>query len=352
VSEEDAPKAIRDRNQKIRDEAAQKRKSRRDADRRSAVQRNLDAGEMVDDALARSTHAATGWLKKHFNILQWVILLGAAGGIAWPIYRSQAHKADAKATDALMAGVVDFSARVGSEDEGGVDPSTGIDDLRPHYADEDARLKAAADAFRAVGGNATIKTLATLGLAGTLYDAGKFQDALKAYQSARDSDLAKTDSDVRLRSVEGIGLSQEALGNKDAAQKSFRELGNADSTNFAALGLYHQARIARAAGDREAAKDLLKKAIEKAGNPSSPETPPGFVVQAAKELLAVIDPSSAAPANKPQLSPEQLKVLMQQSADKSAGDSGLSKEKLDELLKQLQANKPAPAPASAPSSAP
>ena len=64
-------RAIKDRNQRIREEAAQKRKGRREGEsRRAAVQRNLDAGELVDDAFARGTHAATGFIKRHLNLIQ------------------------------------------------------------------------------------------------------------------------------------------------------------------------------------------------------------------------------------------------------------------------------------------
>ncbi|HWP04143.1 MAG TPA: hypothetical protein VNN72_00315 [Polyangiaceae bacterium] len=350
MSEDEAPKAIRDRNQKIRDEAAQKRKSRRDSERRAAVSRNLDAGEMVDDALARGTQAATGWLKRHFNKLQWVIVAVAVGGIGSQIYRSRVHKSDAKATDALMAGVLAELGRVGTDEEGTVDPSTNIADPRQHFTDDATRLKTAEERFRAADGSPTLKTLAQLGLAGVLYDAGKTKDALAVYRSVRDSALAKTDTDVRLRSTEGAALAEEALGNKDAAKKGFKELESSDIPAFVSLGLYHQARLAFAAGERDAAKELLKKVIDKAGKPS-PETPPGFAVSAAKELLATIDPNAVP---KQQLTPEQIQALMQQAAAKQEGQSsddasGITKEKLNEILNNVKKQS---APASAPSGTP
>ena len=354
MSEDDAPKAIRDRNQKIRDEAAQKRKSRRDSERRAAVSRNLDAGEMVDDALARGTQAVTGWLKRHFNKLQWVVVAVAVGGIGSQIYKSRVHKTEAKATDALMAGVLAELGRVGTDDEGAPEPSTMIADPRPHFADDAARLKTAEERFRAADGSPTLKTLAELGLAGVLFDAGKTKDALAAYRQVHDSALAKTDTDVRLRSAEGAALAEEALGNKDGAKKGFKELESSEVPAFVSLGLYHQARLAFAAGEREPAKELLKKVIDKAG-PPSPDVPPGFAVSAARELLATIDPN-AVPANKQQLTPEQIQALMQQAAAKQAGDasgdgSGITKEKLDEILRGAT-KKQQPAPARAPASSP
>jgi tetratricopeptide (TPR) repeat protein len=353
----DAPKgtrAIKDRNQRIREEAAQKRKTRRDAEQRRAnVQRNLDAGELVDDALARGTHAATGWLKRHVNVIQYVIVAGVAGGIGWQVYSAHKHKVEAKGTDALMAGVTAEFARVGDQEEAEVDPMTGLEDARPHYADDPARLKAAADAYRAVTGSDTVRTLADLGLAGTLYDAGKYKDSLTAYERVQKSALAQKDLDVRLRSLEGTGLAHEALGDKDAARKAFHELGNSDAATFAALGLFQEGRLALAAGERDAAKDLLKKALDKVTKDETADRPPGFVGSAARELLATIDPSAVPPLpSKNSLTAEQLQALAKASGKQSSGSSGLSKEKLDELLRQLKEHPPQPAPSGAPAGKP
>lgn len=343
-------RAIKDRNQRIREEAAQKRKSRRESEeRRSNVQRNLGASEMVDDALARGTHAATGWLKKHVNVLQWIVLAAVAGGIGWEIYSAHHHKVEARATDTLMAGITAEFGRVGGEEETEVDPFSGLDDTRPHFADEAARAKAAASAYRSAGGSDAIRSLAQLGLAGTLYDDAKYKDALAAYDAVRASALATKDSDVRMRATEGAGLCHEALGEKDAAEKDYHALANADSTEFAALGLYHQARLALAAGDRDGAKDLFKKALDKVSKDESADKPLGYVSSAARELLATIDPSAVPPLpQKNVFGPDELKALRQQGAGK--GGVSLSKEKLEELMRQIKEHPPAPAPA--PSGAP
>jgi tetratricopeptide (TPR) repeat protein len=167
----------------------------------------------------------------------------------------------------------------------------------------------------------------------------------------RQSELAKKDTDVRLRSVEGAALSDEALGNKDAALKGFRELGNSDVAAFAALGLYHQGRLALAAGERDSAKELLRKALEKAGKPESADTPPGFVAEASKQLLASIDPN-AVPQEKKGLTPEQLKALMEQAAAQKAANPDISKEQLNQILKQATQPSPQPPASGAPASKP
>ncbi len=346
----DGTRAIKDRNQRIREEAAQKRKARRNAEeRRSNVQRNLGASEMVDDALARGTHAATAWLKRHVNVIQWLVLLGAAGGIGWQIYSAHHHKVEAQATDTLMAGINAEFGRVGGEDEAELDQATGLDDPRLHFADEAARAKAAETAYRAASGSDNIRTLAKLGLAGTLYDDSKYKDAIAAYDAVHASALASKDVDVRLRSAEGAGLSHEALGEKDAAAKAFRELAASDVTEFAALGLYHQGRLALAAGDRDGAKALFKQALDKVSKDESPDKPLGYVSSLGRELLGTIDASAVPPLpQKNVFGPEQLKALRQEGGSTPGTPAGLSKEKLDELMKQIREHPPAPAPSGAP----
>jgi tetratricopeptide (TPR) repeat protein len=352
---------IRDRNQRIREEAAAKRRSQREGERRPATAAGLDAGEMVDDALARTTHVAAGFLKRNINVIQWVVVIGLAGGIGYQIYAHQKRKGDAAATASLMAGVTAQNGRVGDAQTGERDPRTLLADPRPHFAQDADRLAAAASAYRAVKAGETPTLLARLGLAGVLFDQEKYKDALAEYQAVRTSKLSQEDADAKARSIEGIGMSEEALGNLDGATKAFRELGNLDNAAYSGLGLYHQARLAFKKGDRQGAQDFLKKAIEKVEK--KPDTtkltmpePPGYVEQAARALLATIDPSSAL-ASPRTLTPEQLQKLSRAADEPS--DTGISKEKLNELLKQItdkaaaaSSGAPAPAPSAAPSPAP
>jgi hypothetical protein len=356
--EEPAPagtEEIRDRNQRIREEAAAKRRRKRESEARHAnVRGSLEASEIVDDALARGTHAATGFLKAHFNKIQWVVVLGIAGGIGYQIYAHRRDKAEAAATDKLIAGMDAELARVGGAAE--PDPMTGIDDTRKAFPDQTARLAAAEKAYRSAVGADTVGTLARMGLAGTLFDQGKFQDALKEYQAVRLSQLASTDADLRCRALEGIGLSEEGLGHTDQALAAFGELAKSDVVGFGPLGLYHQARLALQKGDREKAKELSKSALEKLEKAKGSDkviavgSQPGFTETAARDLLASIDPSAAARPSTPALTPEQIQKLTEQAQ----GDGNdMSRDKLDKLLKELQLKQvPASVPSAAPSSAP
>jgi tetratricopeptide (TPR) repeat protein len=261
-----ATEEIREQNRRARRAAAAKRRTKREQEREKAVAVGLDAGEMVDDALARSTDRLLKWVKRHFNVLQWAIVAMIAGYIGWEIYKWRSEKTAAKATDALMAAVVASQKTEAS----------GLDQAIKGYKD-------VAESRRGT----TTAALAKTGLAGALYRQGKYADAAKLYEELYASDLAKMDPDVKGRSLEGLGLSLEAKGDKDGAMKRYRDLENAEISGFRELGLYHQARLLNAKGDKAKAKELLLKVLEK-----YKEKPEAFVAQAAKSLLSAIDPKA------------------------------------------------------------
>ncbi len=248
-----------------------------------------------------------------------------------------------------MSGVVAENARVGAA-SGEPDAITGIEDPRPVFADQTARLKAAEKAYRAALGPDAKGTLAHLGLAGVLYDLGKFQEALGEYRIVRQSKLSETDADARCRSIEGAGMSEEGLDHLDAALKAYGELASSDVVGFAPLGQYHQARIYQKKGDVEKAKSLLKEALQKLEKNRTPGEMPTFTEQAARDFLLSIDPSAALAQNAASLTPEQLQALTEQAG--GDGDASIDREKLNKLLKQLTQKQAPAAPSGAPSSKP
>ncbi len=345
---------IKDRNKRIREEAAARRRAKREIEtRRVAPARNLDTSEIVDDALARTTHAASNWLKKNFAIVQWAVLLVAVGGIGYQIYTYRHNVEAARVTDELNRAIRDEHARVGSPGDTAPDPMTGLEDTRATFPDDAARLKAAAESYRKVEatGSSATSAIATLGLAGVLYDQGKFAEAKAQYEKAKNSSLAAKDSDARARALEGIGLSAEAMGNTDAALSAFRELANSDNVVFAAQGEYQQARLLVKTDKRDAAKDLLKKALKRLaehGDKEKKTPPPGGMLldRQARELLRTLDPS--APELNEGTGPD-LEQLKQQL--KLGSDGKIDPKQLDALIKQLRQKAPA-APASSGSGAP
>ncbi|MFO0570883.1 MAG: tetratricopeptide repeat protein [Polyangiaceae bacterium] len=301
-----ATATVRDRNRRLRELGTEKRRSKREREkeRRAAVARGLDASEMVDDALARGTHATTQFIRKNSSAIQWVIVLAIAGGIGFQIYSWKTNKASGKASDGLMTGVDAELARVGTEpagDEAALSP-------RPAFPTEEARIEAAKKAFDQAEQNkpgSGTSILASLGRAGVLYDEGKYDEAKSLYEKVQSSELARHDADVRLRSIEGVGLCLEAKADMDGANKAFQDLEKSDEPGFSSLGLYHQARLLVQKGDKDKAKELIAKITEKVNKEKSPLMASSYVEKASRDLLAVIDPSTA-PASATSYTPEQL----------------------------------------------
>jgi predicted negative regulator of RcsB-dependent stress response len=336
----DEPEPSRDRNRRLREEMVGGRRTKPGA--RVIPARNLEAGEIVDDALARSTQAAGAWLKKNANAVQWVVIVCLVGWVGYAIYNYRAGRAAEQASAKLSTAIRAERARVGT-DETKPDPQSGLVETRPAFATEELRLKAAEQQYRAIadGGSTSAATFAKLGLASVLYDEGKFADAKAAYQAVKDSKLATQDVAVKGRAIEGIGISMEAAGDKDGALKAFGELSNIDALGFNALGAYHQARLSDAAGNTEKAKEYLKDAQKRLDTLASAEGSKkalgggnsGYLQQAVRDLQRRVDPS-AVPAPSSSLTAEQIQELTEQIGDGS-GKGGLSSEKLKELLKGM-----------------
>jgi predicted negative regulator of RcsB-dependent stress response len=348
-----AVQQIRDRNARIRAQAAEERRAKRDRDRVAvAAPTGLDAAERVDDLFVRSTHAAAGWVRKNFRWLQWVVILSVAGGFGYQIHRYVSRSKAAKSTDALFIGVIAESGTVrpaADDESANANSELAKYDPRPVYASAEARTAAAEEGYRkvvAAHGNTGPGWVARLGLAGILYDQKKWDDALSQYRAVRGSELAKTDGDLLGRSLEGIGLCLEAKGDRQGALTAFRELTNQESAPWlATLGLFHQSRLLLAEGNKEKAKELATKAKERldkeekeregqdregkavTGMPRS-----SYLSESVKMLLARIDPNAASAPN--------IQEILQKDPDK-----------LQKLLQGLQKKQPPAAP-SAPGGAP
>jgi len=284
-------------NRRARRAAQSKKRTERDRERRDAALTGLDATERVDDAFSRAADRSLKWFKEHFNVVQWIIVGGIASYIGYQIYTWRADKAAAKVSDGLALAIEAEQGKIAAADQEGTRDAHGELDTRRAFATDADRLKAAEDAYRKLSGSGdTAGNLAKLGLAGVLYDQGKYDEAQKLYSEVLGSELAKLDPDARGRGLEGVGICLEAKADKDGALKKFAELENSDIPGFRELGLYHQGRILHAKGDEAAAKEKLVKVIEKLGKESSsPSEAPSYLPSVTRELLTRIDPSAVPP---------------------------------------------------------
>jgi tetratricopeptide (TPR) repeat protein len=349
----ESTQSIREEARRQRDMAAQRRKSKRSKERRVAVAQGLDAGEMVDDALARATHRTTQWIKRNFAILQWVIVGGLALGIGWSIYDLRQSRSEERATDDLMAGVRDEFGKLATDDvaELSMGRDDGPTDPRPEFESDARRLEKAREGYReTMTGHPAWDgaVLAEIGLAGVLYDSGKYAEALEKYRAVRDTEAARKDFDLRARAIEGIGMSQEALKQDEAALKTYQELENFDVAAYRPLGSYHKARILKRQGKKEQATELAKKAFEKLSKAASQGPTRSFVLQAVRDMLQELDPAGLAEVERMALQ-KQLEALTK--AQSEAGQQpapGMNApegaEQLRNVLKGLDQSAPEQAP--------
>jgi tetratricopeptide (TPR) repeat protein len=346
-----APEQIKDRNKRLRAEAAARRRAAREEERAEAAAEGLAASELVDDAVARTTAAAGKWLKQHFSVLQWVIVAAVAGGLGWTIHEWRARKITGKASDALFAGVEAERGRIGApEDRGKPDPVTGMRDPTRLFRTPAERSAAAAKAYASAiddrkGSGTSI--LARLGAAGVSYDLGKWDDAIAGYEAVAQTPLAAGDAWIRARALEGLGLAREGKGDRDGAMKAYKEMETLDVKGMKELALYHQARLHLDRGERDRAKELAKKLRERLDALPAEYKPAAYLDEMTTELMRSIDPKAV--PDTPQMSLEQIKELQRLIQQ--------SPEKLIELQRQmglpsaLPPGVPVPAP-SPPASAP
>jgi tetratricopeptide (TPR) repeat protein len=329
---------VRKERLRAREVAAAKRRKARDKERAHAAAEGLDTSELVDDALARGAHATSRFVQQNFKWLQWLIVLGIAGGFGKLIYDYRTELGNQKGSKLLMQGLEAQLGKVKNDTD--LDSQVaGFEDTRKEFDSDAARLKAAAESYRKAiddDPKAERQLLARMGLAGVLFDQAKYADAAREYTQVQGSSVAGSDQQLKGRATEGLALSLEALGKKDEASKAFKELENLGGA-FGELGKYHRARLLYQDGKRDEAKDLLKKVVEKAEKePAGPFGNTGFVGLAARQLLEVIDPSAAkAPASG--LTPEQLKKIQEQ-IKKAAGVEGGGadmKELMEQINKQM-----------------
>jgi hypothetical protein len=273
------------------------------------VRRPTALGDSVSpdaDPLLERAARAGEWIKEHrqtFGALVAVAALGAAGLSGYSYWQD---KRNAEASALLAQAMNDQHGLVSDKDADDDDGDAKSRQLYPTFKSTGERRDAALAKYRAVeskypGTGAAI--LARLSEGSLLLDAGDAKGASSAYEDVKSSALGQADGEVRGRALEGIGFADELLAQTDAASKDkhlddarseYEKLENVDVNGFKELGLYHQARVAQAKGDKARAIELLKDVQKRVSEPG--ETHPFSYLQfVAEDRLRELDPTALPP---------------------------------------------------------
>ncbi len=267
------------------------------------------------------------------------LLAGAGvGGYVW-----WTQKTEAAASADITQAVDDETGRIGdpAKDD---DDSQQVKDPRPVFKTEAERRDAALAKYRDVeakykGTGAAY--LSRLEEGSLLLDKADLEGAIAAFTDASQSPLAAADSEVKGRALEGLGFAYEAKAAATPAEKDkwldqaaqeFRALENTDVKGFKELGMYHQARVAEAKGDKDKAVQLLKSLHERL-SPAAGEAKDGhafvYLETVAEDRLRQLDPTALPPKPAPgRGGPGGM--------GGAGGAGGASEEQIQKLIEQLK----------------
>jgi hypothetical protein len=298
---------------KIGDKATAKKKT---------VARAVDADPLLDRA-----NDFSKWARKNRNTVGGVIAAALVVGAGTFGYAYLQQRKEGEASVELARAVEDERGRVGDPDK--VDEKQH--DPRPVFKTAEDRRESALKKYREViksfpGTGAAI--LARLSEGSLLLDKHDSDGAMGAFNEVKASPLAAADAEVRGRALEGLGFAYELKGDLDNALKTFRELENTvDVLGFKELGLYHQARVSEAKGDKSKAIELLKTLHERLSKTEGHPFP--YLQEVGDDRLRALDPTALPPRPPPGMgggpggmSPEEMKRLLEQLKKGGGGPPG------------------------------
>jgi tetratricopeptide (TPR) repeat protein len=303
-------------NRRARRAALAKARKQRMRERKEAEAVGLDAQEVFDEALVRSTDTVGKFLRRNSTVLQGLLATGLITWAAWGGYGLYRAKVRAEASDAVAKALAMESGKIGDPEQAGQPDEQGIVDPSPVFKDDEARLTAAREALQkaaALRENSGTAHYARLALASVLFDMGKLDEAIAAYQAVETSDFGKQDPELRGRALEGVALALERKGDQQGALARYQELVASGTPGFVLPALLDQARLQHALGKSEEAKATLKQFRDEFAKTHGDDTQPSYLSQRAEALTREVDPVAAKELSKPPaLTPERLKQLQEQ----------------------------------------
>jgi len=269
--------------------------------RRRPVATAIDAA----DPLLERTARIGEWAQKNQKIVWGVAAIAAIAAMIFGGVTYADKKKSNEASAILAQAVADERGRIGDDKEK-EDDEDRPKDLTPVFKTAEDRREAALGKYREVSSKfpgTGAATLARLAEGSLLLDKREPDPAASAFTDVKGSALAQADSEVRGRSLEGLGFAYELKAAMtpaekdrylDDAIKQFRELENSDVSGFKELAMYHQARCNEEKGDKEKAKELLKSLHERLTQPGA-SLHMTYLQNVADDRLRALDPLALPP---------------------------------------------------------
>lgn len=292
---DDQPNAIRDRNERLRAQAAAQRRKRRSEERAEAVGEGLATAERFDDALTRSADAARKFVGSNFAWMQWLFVLGVGLGIFALVMRYRSGLEREKHGHTVAGVLATAFGKIKSEEASEArDPR--LVDTRPEFDSDVDRSNQALSAWQKLRAKQSpeVQAIARLGAAHAQYDLKKYDEALEAYRAlAGDKGVGATSPAVKAHALEGIGFCLEAQSKYPEALEAFKKLADLGDKPQKQLGRFHVARIHHLLHQDDEAKKILNELNTALTKDALPGEPQEYLTAAVQDLLRTVDPAFA-----------------------------------------------------------
>ena len=295
-------------------------------------------GDPLIDRLGR----VNAWIREHqttFGALVGAAVLALGGLVGWTYWQ---NRQNTQASLILAQGFADEHGHIVTK-EADDDDDNAAKQLYPSFKSVADRRASALGHYRQVEakfGGTGAAVLARLAEGGLLLDDGDAKGAHAAYEDVIASALGKADPVVRGRALEGLGFAAERLAESDSSAKdahldaalsAFKQLEAVDVNGFKELGMYHQARVHEAKGDKAKAIEILKELDKRLTSGEKHEL--GYLQFVTEDRLRDLDPTA--------LPPKPAKDAFGGGGGREGGGSNIDMNdpKIQEILRQIQAGK-------------
>ncbi len=282
------------------------------------------------------------WAKKHTREIAVAVFGALVLGGLFMGYSSYKASQAAKSGELLSKGVIDARAPIVADPEKEKRPGAPKEHS---FKTSEERHNAALAEFREVKSKfpgTGPGFLAELAEGSLLLDDRDFAGAITAYDHVAASPLGQVDVEVRGRALEGLGFAYELKAQKepaalDDAMKKFKELELTEALGFKELGIYHQARVAEAKGDKEKATQLLKDLRDRFAKIDTRDTFRRFLIQVSEDRLRALDPAAVPARNSGGGGMPGMPGMPPGMGGGKGGAGGMDPAKLRELMEKLKA---------------